>query len=613
MTDKPERKNINWTDSARKRYAKLTYYYNNNIHDSLVMAVPAELEFCKEHDLWYDYYDAWMLLGEEYNFSGEHRKAIGVAQDIHDDATLRNNKYGLTAAEFIKALVYDCQLNQEESARSFQRALDHYPDNASPFLKNSIYVYYANELKVLNSLEKMHQMLDEWKAYIDKCRMDTTIPRRQFDNWLYYYHHSCYFYYLKKKDLNKAAQHVDSVVEHLNNQGWSQVARNEILAYKVQLAIERKNYTEALRLNDQQLPKAKELDINAYSEILKQRSEIMSNTGQWKEAYHCLSQHYTIVDSLTQAENRQQLNELNKRFEVDELKMQAERERMQNERQRMYLLVIIGCIVVAGIIVFIVLRQREARRLAALKAEQERIENELRIARDIQMSMVPSTFPQLNGLDMYASMTPAREVGGDLYGYVMRDGLLYFCVGDVSGKGVPASLFMAQAIRLFQTLANQGLPPAEICTLMNNALSGEDNQSSMFITFFIGLINLQSGHLSFCNAGHNPPVIGGTTSHGDFLQMEANAPLGLWTNLQYVSEEIESIKGRPLFVYTDGLNEAENNEQRQFGDENLLNILRHTHFESSQQVVETLATAVEQHRKGAEPNDDLTMMCIQVS
>ena len=417
---------------------------------------------------------------------------------------------------------------------------------------------------------------------------------------------------MRQKELDKAAQHVDSVVKYLEKAGWSQVTRNEVLRYKVQLAIERKNFAEALALSNQQLPDAKELDVNAYAEILKQRADIMSNIGQWKEAYGYLGLHYNIIDSLTQAETRQQLNELNKRFEIDELKMQAERQRMQSEHQRMYLLIIIGAIVVIAVIVYVFLRQRAARRLAALKAQQERMESELHIARDIQMSMVPSTFPQCEGLDMFASMKPAREVGGDLYGYVMHGDLLYFCLGDVSGKGVPASLFMAQATQMFQSLANQGLLPDEICTQMNNALSGKENKSGMFITFFVGLINLQSGHLSFCNAGHNPPVIGGPPSYGEFLQMEANAPLGLWADLKYIGEELETIKGRPLFIYTDGLNEAENHEQQQFGEERLLSILRNTHFESSKQVVETLATEVEKHRNGTEPNDDLTMMCIRV-
>ena len=613
-------KHLALVDSARRLYTGLAYYYNNNIHDSLVSELPAVLDFCRDNELWFDFYDTWMLLGEEYNFYGESNKAIQVAQEIHDDATERGNKYGMTAAEFIKGLVYDNQLNRTEAARSFERALKNYPEDAEPFLKNNIYVYYTNELRNMDDTLRMHKTLDEWLAYIQQAGKNPDVPRRQLSNWLYYYYHCSYFYYLTKKDLDKAAQQVDSVVKHVEVNGWSKVTRNEVLGYRTRLAIERKDYAEALKLNNEQLPEAKELDINAYSEVLKQRAIIMANTGRWQEGYHALDEHYELVDSINKEETRQQLNELNKRFELDELraqqereKMQHEREKMDSERQRLYLIFVIGVIVVAAIITTLILRQRAARRLGAIKAEQERIESELQIARDIQMSMVPSTFPNREGLDMYALMSPAREVGGDLYGYVLNEDKLYFCLGDVSGKGVPASLFMAQVTRLFQTLAKQGMQPAEMCTRINDALSGEDNESLMFVTFFLGLIDLKTGHLSFCNAGHNPPIIGGTPSNGDFLKMEPNAPFGLWPGLQYVGEEIENIKGRALLIYTDGLNEAENHQLQRFGDDRLLSILRNTHFESSKQVVETLATAVEKHRNGAEPNDDLTIMCIRVA
>ena len=252
-------------------------------------------------------------------------------------------------------------------------------------------------------------------------------------------------------------------------------------------------------------------------------------------------------------------------------------------------------------------------KLEETTAAKERIESELRIPRDLQKSMVPSVFPVREGLDMYASMTPAKEVGGDLYGYLLEDDKLYFVLGDVSGKGVPASLFMAQATRLFMTLAKQGMMPAEICTRMNDALSGEDNESGMFVTLFLGLVDLTTGHLDFCNAGHNSPVIGSDESHGDFLDMLPNAPIGLWPGLEYEGEQIDNIKGRPLFIYTDGLNEAENQQLEQFGDDRLLDILRHTRFDTAQHVIEHLNEAVEQHRNGAEPNDDLTMLCLRIS
>ena len=245
-------------------------------------------------------------------------------------------------------------------------------------------------------------------------------------------------------------------------------------------------------------------------------------------------------------------------------------------------------------------------------AQKASIESELNVASNIQMSMLPSVFPNREGLDMHASMTPAKEVGGDLYGYLLKGDNLYFCVGDVSGKGVPASLFMAQVTRLFRTLANQQMTPADICTQMNEALSGDENPTCMFVTLFMGLLDLQTGHLQFCNAGHNPPVIGGGDQHGEFLKMLPNFPIGVLPGLEFQGEEIDSIKGRPLFVYTDGLNEAENREHEQFGDDQLLSILRNTHFESAQQVVETLYNEVQRHRDGADPNDDLTMMCLRM-
>ncbi len=286
------------------------------------------------------------------------------------------------------------------------------------------------------------------------------------------------------------------------------------------------------------------------------------------------------------------------------------------QQQRIVGLVIAIILLTIFFIIYTLVRRRAAKRLAEMKAARERMESELRIARSIQMSMVPSHFPDYEGLDMYASMTPAKEVGGDLYGYVLQGDKLYFALGDVSGKGVPASLFMAQATRLFRTLAIQGMMPAEICSSMNDALSGEDNESGMFVTFFLGLVDLKTGHLDFCNAGHNPPVLGSdkccTDETCNFLEMVPNAPIGLFPGLEYEGEEVDNIKGCSLFIYTDGLNEAENRQQEQFGDDRLLDILRTSRSENAQQLVEMLAAEVEQHRDGAEPNDDLTMMCIRI-
>ncbi len=354
------------------------------------------------------------------------------------------------------------------------------------------------------------------------------------------------------------------------------------------------------------VPKVYLEEIHAYY-LPKFRANI--NAGRNDSALYTAKQIAERFDSAYMWQKRSQMAEMATVYDIQGKEMQIAEQKASLLQTRVVALLVAIVLLTVVFVVYSIWRRRTAK----MKAAQQRIEGELQIARDIQMSMVPHTFPHREGLDMYASMTPAKEVGGDLYGYVVRDQMLYFAVGDVSGKGVPASLFMAQATRLFQTMADQGMMPAEICTRMNTALGGEDNVNGMFVTMFVGMLNMDTGHLHFCNAGHNPPVIGGGDNHGDFMQMEPNAPIGLWPDLQYVGEEIDSVKGRPLFIYTDGLNEAEDSEQRQFGDERLLDILRNTHFDIAQQVIETLAADVEAHRKGAEPNDDLTMLCLRVS
>ena len=240
-------------------------------------------------------------------------------------------------------------------------------------------------------------------------------------------------------------------------------------------------------------------------------------------------------------------------------------------------------------------------------AAKERIESELRIARNIQMSMVPGEFPERDGLDMYAEMTPAKEVGGDLYGYILQGDQLYFCVGDVSGKGVPASLFMAQSARLFRTLATEGMMPADIAFRMNNELS-EGNDSFMFVTMFIGQLHLDTGRLDYCNCGHNAPFV-----DGQFLEMQhVNQIIGIEENATFLGETIDDFRGKQLLIYTDGLNEAENLQQELLGNDRLLQVMSTAGSLDSHQVIAKLKKVVEEHRAGADPNDDLTLMCLKL-
>ena len=606
---------IPWKDMERKLNTLVLNYYNNDQHDSLVIMSEALMNFCREHEDWLCYYETWIRLGEEYVYVGHSDSALAEAQKMHDEALRLGHDFGLAGADFVNAVVYEAQGNTRECTLLLRKVLDKLKGVNRPTFENKVYTYYLSELGNLPDYPEMKQALKEWRLRLDSLsrNLDTTIVLKDnLLNFFYMYQRGSYNYHFKMKEYREAAKAVDSIAYYNELTGMTDVARNEVLFDRIMLAVAQEHYGEALKLSDEQLSKIPAANKMSYQNALDQRKNILSGLGRWQEAYDCLLEWSNIKDSLRIKSTTDQLNELNKRFEVDDVKMQGEREKMQAERRQLYMVLTFILLAAAGTTLFIFQRYRSAKRMAKMKAAQERIEGELNIARNIQMSMVPSTFPEYEGLDMYASMMPAREVGGDLYGYIINGSQLYFTVGDVSGKGVPASLFMAQVTRLFSTMAHQGLDPAAICNRMNSELSGEDNVNGMFVTMFVGMLDMQTGHLSFCNAGHNPPVIGGGKHQGDFLKMIPNVPIGLWPDYEFKGEEMDSVKGRALFIYTDGLNEAENPEQERFGDERLLDILRDTHFDTARQVVEALENEVAQHRNGAEPNDDLTMLCLRV-
>lgn len=253
------------------------------------------------------------------------------------------------------------------------------------------------------------------------------------------------------------------------------------------------------------------------------------------------------------------------------------------------------------------------RELTETTAARERIEGELRIACDIQMGMLPRTFPPFptrQDIDLYADMKPAREVGGDLYDFVIHGEKLYFCVGDVSGKGVPASLLMAVARNLFRVVSQEELLPADIAARINDTVSS-DNDQLMFITMFIGRVDLGTGRLEFCNCGHNPPAWL-DASGARFLHVEPNTPLGVCPGWEFVGEHLDDIRERPLLLYTDGLNEAENRDHEQYGNDRMLAEAGRLPFTSAEELVARLHRSVTEFVGGAEQSDDLTILCLRL-
>lgn len=268
-----------------------------------------------------------------------------------------------------------------------------------------------------------------------------------------------------------------------------------------------------------------------------------------------------------------------------------------------------------GLMGFIIYRTaRNARRLQEVNAEKERIGSELRIASGIQRGMLPKIFsyyPERNDVEIFGSLEPAKEVGGDLYDFFIRDEKLFFCIGDVSGKGVPASLVMAVTRSLFRTVAAHEAMPERIMASMNDAMA-EMNETNMFVTLFVGVLDLPTGRLRYSNAGHDAPII--MADDVKMLPVEANIPVGLMTGWKFPTQETMIVPPTTIFLYTDGLTEAEDINHNLFGEKRMLSVAHKAQQENKrepQTFIQQMIDAVHGFVGEAEQSDDLTMLAIQ--
>lgn len=252
-----------------------------------------------------------------------------------------------------------------------------------------------------------------------------------------------------------------------------------------------------------------------------------------------------------------------------------------------------------------------SRKLQETAAKNASVESELNVAATIQMDMLkkPRRATKEEKLDMFVFIKPAKEVGGDLYDYAKKDGRLFFIIGDVSDKGVPASLFMAEVLALFRNNIQHTDSPARVAQTMNATLSLK-NKHQMFCTAFLGLIDPIERKLVYCNVGHNPPVI-----DGSFLDVKPSLPLGIDEGAEYVDCEISLTDSSYILLYTDGITEARNQNREMFGQERLLQVcadgadlVRNDSSAFGQSILSSLASFTQE----ADQSDDITMMVIRV-
>ena len=559
-----------------------------------VQKVKAATEFSQYQETYYRACSYEAIYMFEYV---DRQKGVKLAHDMYHNAKQNNSNVGMYFATFTLGTIREQSGNMGLAEKSFLQALE---------LKEK---YLPNESAApcylgLCAITLHRKDYEEVKEYARKALDEPgIIPMNQITAWSY----KCLARYNQGDSLGFEEAYKERAQLMAEHGGQGGLFGELINVYQ---AKNRKQWQLALQRADKLIHQQNRC---------AQKASIYEHMGDWKQALYWQKRARAATDSIQSSEARAQMNEFDTELSIT----YAENEVKEQELAKEHVLLTAGGIIAALVIVFLAIygyrRNKHMKHLKVVNGElqhaydrleettkaKERIESELRIAREIQKRMLPHVFPRRRDVDIYAMMTPAKEVGGDLYAYALLDDQLYFCVGDVSGKGVPAALFMAEVTRMFRTLVDGRLTPNTIATRLNHALA-EDNEQGMFVTMFIGLINLTSGHMEFCNAGHNPPLL-----DGEYMEMEANAPIGLWPEMEFEGEEVANMHGKTLFMYTDGINEAENADKEQFGNERLKALLSND-LGSARETSETIHRAVEEFVGSAEPSDDLTKMCIKM-
>lgn len=252
--------------------------------------------------------------------------------------------------------------------------------------------------------------------------------------------------------------------------------------------------------------------------------------------------------------------------------------------------------------------------LIQARVAQERLQESLKLARDIQMGMLSTQFPRFTGggpVDLYALMEPAREVSGDFYDFFALDAdTLLIVIGDVSDKGVPAALFMVMTKTLLRAIAKHQREPHHILDALNPELC-RDNDSAMFVTLFLATLDLKTGRLAYSFGGHNPPLLLNHSGEARYLTGDTGTALGIFEGLPFVSQEITLAPGDAVLLYTDGVSEAMDTQQAIFGEERLHRLMTGQAGRDAQQLVDGAMGAVREFAVGAEQSDDITLLALR--
>ena len=564
----------------------------------LLVGIPAQTQTLAKNDSEEEsFYKAWYNQITDVLDNVGSREALDMISEMRDHAENRGSKYGFFLVSILNAHIAKDMGMTDRAEELLLASINYqkrYLSDGIPL--SQLYFYLANIYVENHQGEKAIQLIDEalkqkgWSGedyvvlWSIKCNAVTCMEPVDTTRFMEYY-----------KQLH-------DIIDQYGYNG------NVV------------TYTECYHAQY----------TNDYSRLLELAEKITDKGHRLKfkiAAYDGLDRNQEAIDSFKvyKAWTEKQFNdETRKMTEISALELESARaeneaETLRLTNQRMLLIAIVCglCLFVVFLTIYLYRRQWQMRKLKQaydqleeVTTQKERIESELRIARTIQLSMVPSVFPIRPDIDIYGCMTPAKTVGGDLYDFFVHDNQLFFCIGDVSGKGVPAALLMTVTKSLFRAFSSNESMPDKIVSRMNDNLS-ENNKERMFVTLFVGILDLTSGLLRYCNGGHEAPVIIDKEAH--LLPINHIFPVGAVPATPYKMQETVIEPQTTILLYTDGLNEALNADKEKFGKERILNEANRAIQAgqlSPKALIEQLTLSVHQFVGDTEQSDDLTMLAI---
>ncbi len=364
-------KTIDWHDSAYKRYAEAETLFNDDLHDSLMAIAPEVLSFLREHGEWDYYYITWQNVAEDHAWYNEYAEAAREAEAMQKDAIARNDSFGLALSYMTQGIAYLIQDNYGEARAQFSKSIGIYPELRRKGLRMSLYSYYADCLNASKDYAAMDSLLTTWRHFLDRmepasCSEDTLT----FASWRYQYYCNAFKYLMATKDLSQAAVAIDSIVSYAHQAGMIDNYKLHIADVRHQLAMAQERYDDALTYADEMCG----LTGNAATKVraLQSRAETLEKQGRWREALVAMHTYTALDDSIKQATNRDQLNHLNERYQVNELKSQNE---MLVQRSRFTTGGVAMILGILALLAFLTFNSRWTRRLEIKNQQLQRERN----------------------------------------------------------------------------------------------------------------------------------------------------------------------------------------------------------------------------------------------